>query len=263
MYDGVFVLGVSLDQLHDLADKRLIVGCIHCGGSEETRDHSPSKVFLDEPFPEQLPKLPSCEPCNNDVSKDEEYVACLIESAIAGSADPSAMRRPKIRAILGRSVGLRARIGAARTVSASGTSFAVETGRINNVLTKLARGHAVFELSRQLLSPPATIAYQVLATMENDQREKFEEIHFVGLLNEIGSRATQRMMVLQMSLRAADGTPKEMGMVVNDWLDVQEGRYRYLAIDHGASVVVRIVIAEYLACEVIWTDEDGPLSDSQ
>lgn len=36
-----------------------------------------------------------------------------------------------------------------------------------------------------------------------------------------------------------------------DWIEVQPGQYRYFAIAQGA-VMVRIVIGEYLACEVIW-----------
>ena len=36
------------------------------------------------------------------------------------------------------------------------------------------------------------------------------------------------------------------------WLVLQPGRYRYMAdVDSGA--VVRIVMSEYLACEVVWS----------
>jgi len=41
--------------------------CVHCGGADESRDHVPSKVFLDEPFPENLPVSPSCLKCNNSL----------------------------------------------------------------------------------------------------------------------------------------------------------------------------------------------------
>jgi len=44
-------------------------------------------------------------------------------------------------------------------------------------------------------------------------------------------------------------------MLINNWIDVQEGRYRYLAFDGDTGAAVRMVIAEFLACEVVWRDE--------
>ena len=41
-------------------------------------------------------------------------------------------------------------------------------------------------------------------------------------------------------------------MIINDWVDVQDGKYRFLAIDDMGQIVIRIVIAEYFACEVAW-----------
>jgi len=41
-------------------------------------------------------------------------------------------------------------------------------------------------------------------------------------------------------------------MVINDWIDVQEDLYRFIAIDDMGMLIVRIVIAEYFACEVAW-----------
>jgi len=38
-----------------------------------------------------------------------------------------------------------------------------------------------------------------------------------------------------------------------EWIDVQPGQYRYLAVAEQA-VMIRFVIGEYLACEVIWDD---------
>jgi hypothetical protein len=37
-----------------------------------------------------------------------------------------------------------------------------------------------------------------------------------------------------------------------DWVEVQEGRYRYLAAG-GDGVTVRIVLSEYAAGEVTWS----------
>jgi hypothetical protein len=36
------------------------------------------------------------------------------------------------------------------------------------------------------------------------------------------------------------------------WIVVQEGRYRFLA-STGDGILVRMVLSEYLACEVVWS----------
>lgn len=60
------------------------------------------------------------------------------------------------------------------------------------------------------------------------------------------------MLVTQFVLRSETGEVSQMGLVVNDWVEVQEGNYRYLAIDDIGGLVIRVVAAEYLACEVAW-----------
>ena len=48
-------------QLHDDgADDRSKGFCVYWGAIDETQIIVPSKVFLDEPFPENLPQSPSC-----------------------------------------------------------------------------------------------------------------------------------------------------------------------------------------------------------
>ena len=53
-----------VDQLRNFADSRLIAGCVYCAGVNDTRDHVPSRVFLDSPLPENLPVVPACRACN-------------------------------------------------------------------------------------------------------------------------------------------------------------------------------------------------------
>lgn len=62
----------------------------------------------------------------------------------------------------------------------------------------------------------------------------------------------QRLQVLQMTRLDENGKEQNIGMLFNDWIDVQEDRYRFLAIDDMGQIVIRIVIAEYFACEVAW-----------
>ena len=62
----------------------------------------------------------------------------------------------------------------------------------------------------------------------------------------------QRLLVTQMTLKSETGDQQNIEMLVNDWIDVQDDQYRYIAIDDMGTLVIRIVIAEYFACEVAW-----------
>jgi hypothetical protein len=96
-------------QFKDLSDNRLNF-CVYCGNTTETRDHVPSLVFLDKPYPDNLPVVPCCQECNNGFSKDEEYVACAVECYKHNSADISKLTRNKIVGILTRKESLRLKI---------------------------------------------------------------------------------------------------------------------------------------------------------
>jgi hypothetical protein len=241
-----------MDQLRNFADDRLVDGCIYCGGKEETRDHVPSRVFLDAPLPENLPVVLACASCNNGFSKDEQYLACLIESVIAGSTDPGHIRRPSVAAILRETPALRALIDQARILKDGHVHFNVELERVKNVLLKLARGHAAFELSQICREEPDSFWWCPLVAMTEDQKEAFDACHVTQLMGEIGSRSSQRALVTQVLLQSISAEQRSLGLLVNDWLDVQDGRYRYLAIGDLGKITIRIVIAEYLACEVTW-----------
>jgi hypothetical protein len=62
----------------------------------------------------------------------------------------------------------------------------------------------------------------------------------------------QRLFVMQVTRKSENGEDINDGMVVNDWVDVQNDQYRYIAIDDMGTVIIRIVISEYYACEVGW-----------
>lgn len=108
-----YVILSRMQQIKCTADDRNKGWCVFCGGNDETRHRVPSRVFLDSPLPENLPTVAACDACNNSFSTDEEYMACLIECALSGTAD-DATRRPKIAAIFDRAPALKARLAAAR-----------------------------------------------------------------------------------------------------------------------------------------------------
>lgn len=224
-----------MQQLPNYGDERQTAFCCYCGGPTETRDHVPSRVLLDVPYPENLPVVPACQDCNNGFSLDEEYLACLIDCVLAGSASPDAVTRRKVQRLLREKPSLSAKLSSARHQAESLTQYAIEHARVENIILKLARGHALYELCEPQLYQPSSLTFLPIQSLNDEQRTSFERPPFLPILPEVGSRAMQRL-VLQGSAA---------------WIVVQPGRYRYLTLA-AHLISVRIVLSEYLACEVIW-----------
>ena len=223
-------------QLPNYGDDRNKGWCVFCGGPEETRDHAPSRVFLDEPCPENLPVLACCRACNHSISLDEEYLACLIECARTGSVEQARAARPKVARILEHKGTLESRLAAARCETGEGILWKPEDERVRNVIAKLARAHVAYEQNEPQLDEPASVSIMPLCAMTDVVRDEFEASPNTGLWPEVGSRAMHRMLV------GAEGD--------YPWIEVQPERYRYLVAT--GPVIVRIVVAEYLAAEVTW-----------
>lgn len=245
-----------MEYLRDYSDERLFDGCLYCGEDVESKEHAPSRMFLDKPYPENLPTVGTCKDCNVGFSLDESYVACLIEASLAGTADPAAMRRPKVAAHLQYSRQLQARLQDIIDRAMPGQAvYLGECERIERVLTKLAMCHALFELSQVRRNAPSSIWYCNIDDMSPEARDEFDSLPILGALGEIGSRGSLRTIVIQFTTVGPDGARTELGFAANDWLDVQEGRYRYLAADDEHGISVRMVIGDYLACEVNWNND--------
>lgn len=241
-----------MEHLNDYADERLVLGCIYCGAQNDTREHIPSRVLLDKPYPENLPVVGACRACNNGFSHDEEYFACLIEAVIAGSTEPIKIRRPSIASLLERSPALQARIEASKTQSDGRTIFQVEHDRVRRVVLKLARCHAAYELKQECRDDPASIWWRPIESLAEQFLADFNAPHAVQTYGEIGSRGMQRLRVAMVRLADSNDNEHVVNLVFNNWVEVQEGRYRFQAIDDGGMVTIKMVIGEYLACEVTW-----------
>lgn len=227
-----------MQQLRVFGDERQFGRCAHCGGAPETVDHVPSKVLLDKPYPENLPTVECCLDCNFGLSLDEEYVACFVDCVLAGSAAANAVSRSKVRAALRRKPALAERIAASRSKSTTGVVWVPEIDRVRDVAVALARGHSLYELHEPQVEEPAEVNVTPLPTMSRVERDHFEASVGYGGWPEVGSRAFQRAVLGETDLSSR-------------WLVVQPGRYRYLAALDGG-VLVRMVLSEYLACEVRW-----------
>lgn len=244
-----------MDQLTSFADRRLLQGCVYCGAPNAgTRDHVPSRVLLDPPLPTNLPVVPSCLACNNGFSRDEEYFACLIECVIGGTTDPEKIAREGVASSLRRSVKLRTLLESQRRTFDGHVVFEPTVGRVETVIRKLAIGHAAYELEHSNLGAPTALWYGPVALMSAEQRQHFDAPQIVDLFGEVGSRGMQRMVVTHVAAVDQEGDTRSFDFLINEWVDVQEGSYRYFAAEGPNGVLVRFVIAEYLAAEVWWAN---------
>jgi hypothetical protein len=229
-----------MEQLRNFGDTRSQGFCVHCGGPDESKDHVPSKVLLNEPFPDNMHLCACCRRCNNDLSADEEYLACLLECVLVGEADPSIIQRAKVSRLLSTRLPLLTRLRNAKEKTSGTTIWSVESDRVRRVVLKLARGHAAFELNEPQIEEPSYLDFRPLSTLTDSEREAFETSSSELMLAwpEVGSRSMQRIVV--------GSTGYETG-----WIDVQEGNYRFLVSQDGG-LTVKIVLREYLACQVNW-----------
>lgn len=228
-----------MKQIPNCGDERTLSFCAFCGGETGTKDHCPSKVFLDEPYPENLPEVLACRKCNLSFSLHEEYVACLVSCAIAGSTDPELSPRPKTNRILRDKPKLRAMLEQARSQTDGKTSFIPDHGRVSSVFVKLAQGHALYELHELCARPPDELFFSPLELLSRRDASRFEASADAAVWPEAGSRALQRLVTTGS------------GAVHFNWISVQPGRYRYCA-SAGIGIEIRIVINEYLACFAMW-----------
>ncbi|MBR8314246.1 hypothetical protein KDW36_13695 [Burkholderia dolosa] len=239
--------------IDDFTDDRNKAWCIHCGKwlneLKTNRDHVPTKGLLRKPYPDELPLIEICRECNSSFSLDEEYLIAFLGSVICGSTDPEKHSNKRSARILQRTPKLKNRIERAKVETTTITGekrllWKPEQERICRVVVKNARGHVYFEYGEPMLSPPTHVGVAPLETLDKIQREEFEGLaagNEVELANwpEVGSRMMTRLLT---------------GQNLNGpWVIVQEGVYRYSILQQGF-FLVRIVIEEYLAAEILWDE---------
>lgn len=242
-----------MKKLKDYSDARSRVSCTHCqvslDPSNANKDHVPSKCLLTRPPPPNLPTVMVCRPCNESFSKDEEYLSVFLAAVISGDADPDPSRFPSAAASIEHSPGLRERITRAQRHQLTfwgepENLWIPEYDRVNNVLVKNARGHALHELGEPVSDAPSGVGCLPMVRWTADQRRTFECVSLGAGWPEVGSRMMQRL---------AGVDP-----LVNGWIKVQKGVYRYAVAQGSDGLLVRTVIREYLATEVYWDPDQGP-----
>jgi hypothetical protein len=225
---------------HLFIDQRFEGVCSYCRASADSRDHVPSRILLDEPYPLNLPIAESCTGCNQGFSASEEYAACLIECVKNGTTEPNSKFRPKIAATLNARPAIARRIEECKAISKEGrVIWQPEDHRVREVLLKLARGHVAHELGLQRIDEPVFEATPI-PLMSEEQFQSFLEITPSPNYPEIGSRSF---------INVLKGKPT----AYETWYVVQESTYQY-AVGQSAGDWVKIVLGGYLACHVVWAN---------
>ena len=179
----------------------------------------------------------------------------LLAAVLAGSTDPDKQTSLKFKRKFETKPALRERLRQSRAIiNVSGETriiFVPEHERVNNVVVKNARGHALYELDRWMNWQPDHIMVLPIQPLTREQYGEFkgmpERTSLAGW-PEVGTR---------MFMRLCYSLDTDYLDIVGQWVVVQDHTYRFWVEDVGEGVLVRSVIHEYLATEVYWSDANG------
>jgi hypothetical protein len=225
-----------MKQIRTFYDERNDAFCSYCGKFPDTRDHVPSRILLDTPFPDNLPVVPCCQKCNNNFSLDEEFIACVIECIICDTYDLNLLKNIRIKNILERKNNLYQSIKEIFRNNIHNDIITKYFDRFKNIGIKLAKGHYKFENGELLIDEPNNIMICLLENLSPKDKSIFLNCFDDDILPEVGSRKLINMF--------------ENGQV--GWVEVQKNVYRYSVIQKIKSTLVRIIIREQLAIGIEW-----------
>lgn len=219
-------------------------GCIYCGNPATTREHVPSKAFLQEPYPDNLPTIPACFACNNGYSEDENYVACFLDILksqvyydylVPEQTNFRMAKDKKLQNILQEQI----------KTQDDKVSYQLDKQRFDRILLKLARGHAGFESDYvDFDNTNVKIWYDFLFHLPDEILQNFESVPEADIAPEVGSRGIITPFIIQNI-----ETGEAIGF--SAWNEVQKNRYCYqVSHNKNGDITVKIVILEFLYCVV-------------
>ena len=218
-------------------DKRLNYNiCSLCGNPKpDSKEHVIPKVFLEKPFPNDLPTTISCRKCNENYSKDEQYLACLIECVICGTTDPNKIERKRISRTLKKSPNLRKMLENNKTITDKGDIFFnIDSARVENVLIKLARAHLFHYINEINYEKPLFLKYEPIINFSPKEKALFLK-NEGKLYPELGSRYF--ISSIEKNI---------------DWHIIQRDSFKFLIEVKSDYNTVKFLIRNYLACIVAW-----------
>jgi len=248
-----YFLGDSRLRHRVVFEREAFMLCVYCGSKAETREHAPSKVFMQSPLPTNLPTVPACFRCNQSYSNDELYVQVLLELMKKHFFSEYSYNK-KMPKRLKRRAGKEAENAFKSYITDKNLLF--NDIRIQQVLHKLAICHALYELSEVYDGTTwdndlNSIKYNFAPFMSKDELDEMNDIEFLSTYPEIGSIGRERLLVMEVLLTPLeDGEQKKVLLPISTWNDVQEGNYRYMAFVDESKLTVKIVISEFLYSEI-------------
>lgn len=229
-------------QIRNFADPRQTELCAYCATLEKklTKDHTPSKIFLNKPYPENMHIVPACFDCNNNFSSDEEYLSYWIEMALFEQKEVKTDRYKKAVRALERNISLKKNI-LGDSLFKKNDIMPLDESRFCNIVFKLASGHILFKHNTPQYEMPTSIKWFYFQNLNNINKRLFEQEPQMDVFPEVGSRTIIKI--------------DELGLPVYSWEIVQPDIYRYLVANIDDDLVVKIIFSEFLACEAIWREE--------
>lgn len=218
-------------------------GCIYCGGLAKTREHVPSKSFLSEDFPDNLPTVPACFDCNNGYSNDEKYISSYLET-LKSFIYKGYTLKPNIDKRFEKDQHLKELIYSQIQKQEDKINFTFDEKRLLNVIVKLARGHVAYELDYVDFDELPRIWYRFDFELTQEERREFNTIPLMDKAPEVGSRWTSHVGIIE----------DESGMIatISEWNQVEDNVYRYNAYISDGHICVKFCVGEFLFCYLEW-----------
>lgn len=230
--------------------------CVYCGKKADTREHCPSKAFLKKPFPTDLPTVPACKKCNNSFSSDERFTKKMINF----------LYMYYIQNDNSFNVSCKDDDRETQEAKKAVKEFVKNPyfdERMANVFRKLAICHAAYEISIGFYSDdwqgrPKDILYVLRPMLDEEKWKNLECVEVIDndCLPEIGSRGFDNIYVIQLGMQAIDGEQRaKANMCILDWVDIQDGYYKYQAFLREETIFVRMIFNDFLYAEVTFERE--------
>lgn len=224
-------------------DKNRDCGCIYCGDVATTREHVPSKTFLIEPYPDNLPTIPACFHCNNGFSFDEQYCAYYLE-LLKSNIFIGYECNKKVLTALENDPSLKHLIESQIKIIDGKIHFNVDRERFVRIINKLAIGHAGYDFDNVDFDGPANTWFEFSFFLTDEQRKRFLQPQIMDKIPEISARFSCNYCILE-NVQTAES------FLLNDWVVVQEQRYKYhIYINETGGITVKMAILEMLYCQV-------------
>ena len=216
--------------------------CVFCGKPANSREHIPPRCFIDSPFPDDWPILPSCKKCNNSFSNDEQFVSRLLEWIYCTKNNNGIFQRAKYKKNPNK-----LDLVAKKYKSINIDNIEIDNNDkiiILNLIYKLARCHLFYDCSMQIDRSSMDISFVFGHNCPSKWKKRFDSntVMRMDILPEIGSRLFEKYCIIE------DYNTKEFIPIVR-WITFQEGRYRYLLNPSG---FLLIVIRECLYAQIIF-----------